>query len=102
MRNERLEEIKDNELLFTQWYEDLTNDFLWLTEQAERYDECKLDAMKLHEQNKRYREAISFANDELNEVLHANKTVDVKIFYIENAKRKLTEVLEGESEWKLE
>ena len=36
MSKERLEEIKDNELLFTQGYEDLTNDFLWLIEQAKQ------------------------------------------------------------------
>lgn len=65
MKQVKLEEIKDNELLFTQGYEDLTNDFLWLIEQAERVQELERTTSEylyssnyLLEQNKRYREAL--------------------------------------------
>ena len=52
---------------------------------------------KLEKQNKRYREALEFINEELELVLHSNKGLAEKMFYIENSKRKITEVLEGES-----
>lgn len=53
---------------------------------------------ELERQNKRYREALEFINEELELVLHSNKGLAEKMFYIENSKRKITEVLEGESE----
>ena len=57
----------------------------------------KIENLKLEQQNKRYREALEFINEELELVLHSNKGLAEKMFYIENSKRKITEVLEGES-----
>lgn len=44
-----------------------------------------------------YKDAIRFASEELELVLTQNKSDDVKKFYVENAKRKLDEILEGDS-----
>lgn len=41
----------------------------WLIEQAERYDECRLDAMKLYEENQRYREAIEKIKNKVSQQL---------------------------------
>ena len=51
----------------------------------------------MYEENKRYREALVFINEELEFVLHSNKGLAEKVFYIENSKRKITEALEGEA-----
>ena len=49
----------------------------------------------LYEENKHYREALEFINEELELVLHSNKGLAEKMFYIENSKRKITEALES-------
>jgi|SRR5699024_7268917 len=107
MSKERLERIKER----VNYHGHLNDEVEWLIEQAERVQELeetnkknywiasdfKFENLKLEQQNKELREALEFANDELFEVLHANKSLDVKMFYIENSKRKITESLEGES-----
>src|SRR5699024_907463 len=72
-----------------------------LEEEVDRYHISLWQELVLNhvltEQNKRYREALEFINEELELVLHSNKGLAEKMFYIENSKRKITEVLEGES-----
>src|SRR5699024_5610282 len=84
----------------------LGHDVTYLIEQAERvqelediiYQDARQDVIEvLYEENKRYREALEFINEELELVLHSDKGLAEKMFYIENSKRKITEVLEGES-----
>src|SRR5690625_3751325 len=59
-------------------------------------DERQAVLESVYEENKRYREALEFINEELELVLHSNKGLAEKMFYIENSKRKITEALEGE------
>ena len=68
-----------------------------LEETQKAFDELDSDYINLIKENKRYREALEFINEELELVLHSNKGLAEKMFYIENSKRKITEVLEGES-----
>lgn len=68
-----------------------------LEELEKEYVVLNNDFSKLAMENKRYREALEFINEELELVLHSNKGLAEKMFYIENSKRKITEVLEGES-----
>ena len=84
----------------------ILDDMEWLIEQSERaqeleeiiyQDERQAILEGLYEENKHYREALEFINEELELVLHSNKGLAEKMFYIENSKRKITEVLEGES-----
>ena len=121
MSKERLEEIReiDQEISNGFALEDLDlntmtvvnrDHFEWLIEQAERVQKLEEEVDRYHislwqelvlnhvltEQNKRYREALEFINEELELVLHSNKGLAEKMFYIENSKRKITEALEGE------
>ena len=82
----------------------ILDDMEWLIEQSERaqeleeiiyQDERQAILEGLYEENKHYREALEFINEELELVLHSNKGLAEKMFYIENSKRKITEALES-------
>ena len=55
MYNDFYEEYNSGHPMFTDYDIKLLN---WLIEQVELYEECQADALKLHEDNKRYREAL--------------------------------------------
>ena len=116
MIKERLEELKKMRLLYEVCFvdeyasaiDDVTVDFDLLIKRVQELEETnkknywiasdfKFENLKLEQQNKRYREALEFINEELELVLHSNKGLAEKMFYIENSKRKITEVLESES-----
>ena len=99
----------ENDRAYTQKRIDLFN---WLIEQAEKVEELGkvvdkqsqvilgqnsgLDVME--QQNKRYREKVITAVEELEYVLYSNKSKGVKEFYVRNAIRFLNEALESETD----
>jgi len=59
MSKERLEELLNDLPHSIRYSGELEPLKQFVREQVERYDECRLDAMELHEENKRYRERVA-------------------------------------------
>src|SRR5699024_6568858 len=72
----------------------------WFIEQAERYDEVTQDAIKLHNQNKRYREALEFYSRKENYrklIIEVDKMILGKMIIKKDNGDKAREALESES-----